>query len=328
MAKTQIADVIVPEVFNPYVIERTAELIAMFMGGIVSTNPELNALALAGGKLINMPFWNDLTGDDEVLSDSSSLTPAKIDAGQDIATLLMRGKSWSVNDLAKALSGDDPMAAIGDLVANYKFRKLQAAMFASLKGVFADNVANDASDMSIDVASETVAGQSATTRFSQDNFIDTTSTFGDAWEKVTGIGVHSGVFAQMQKQDLITFEPVSEQDVEIPMYLRKRVIVDDGCPVRAGTTDGLVYTSYLFGQGAIGFGDGEAPVPSETDRDSLAGDDILIARWHSLLHPRGVAFQSSSVAGSSATNAELEAAANWDRVYTRKNVRLAQLITN
>jgi len=109
MATTQIADVIVPEVFNPYVVQRTAELSALRRSGIAQGSPELNRLASAGGKLINMPFWNDLSGADEVLSDAAALTPAKITAGQDIAVLLMRGKAWSVNDLATALSGDDPM---------------------------------------------------------------------------------------------------------------------------------------------------------------------------------------------------------------------------
>lgn len=122
---TKIADVIVPEVFNPYVIERTAELSALVKCGIIVKDKELDALALAGGRLINMPYWKDLNGDDEVLDDNGALTPGKITAGQDVAALLMRGKAWSVNDLATALSGDDPMKAIGDLVAEYWARQRQ-----------------------------------------------------------------------------------------------------------------------------------------------------------------------------------------------------------
>jgi len=34
----------------------------------------------------------------------------------------------------------------------------------------------------------------------------------------------------------------------------RRVVVDDNLPTRAGTTDGTVYTTYLFGQGAFGKG--------------------------------------------------------------------------
>ena len=74
MADTKISDIIVPEVFNPYVVERTAELTAFLTGGIVTADAAFNALASQGGTTINMPFYTDLTGESEILSDSSALT--------------------------------------------------------------------------------------------------------------------------------------------------------------------------------------------------------------------------------------------------------------
>lgn len=65
-----------------------------------------------------------------------------------------------------------------------------------------------------------------------------------------------------------------------------------------------------------------SPVPTETDRDSLAGEDILINRQHFLLHPRGVKFTDTSVAKKSPSNAELADQANWSRVYENKNIRI------
>ena len=125
---------------------------ALVAAGIISQDAQLDALARAGGKLINMPFWSDLSGADEVLSDSGSLTPAAIAASKDVAALFMRGKAWSVNDLAKALSGADPMRVVGDLVAGYWARREQVQLFAILKGVFADNLANDGGDLISDIS--------------------------------------------------------------------------------------------------------------------------------------------------------------------------------
>lgn len=307
---TKIADVIVPEIFNPYVIERTAELSALVRSGIVVRNPELDALATAGGKLINMPYWKDLTGDDEVLDDNGALTPDKITAGQDVAALLMRGKAWSTNDLAKALSGDDPMRAIGDLVAEYWARQRQKTLLSILKGVFASSTmsgnVHDISALDGDLA-----------KINGTSFIDAKTKLGDASDKLTAVAMHSSVFASLEKQNLISYIPNSQGVVEFPTYMNKRVIVDDGCPLEAD-----VYTTYLFGQGAIGEGNGQAPVPTETDRDSLAGEDILINRQHFLLHPRGVKFTNSSVAKSSPSNAELAKEANWNRVYENKKIRI------
>lgn len=333
MASTKIADVIVPDVFNPYVIERTAELARFYMGGIVSNDAELDRLASAGGKLINMPFWKDLSGDDEVLSDTASLTPAKIAASQDVAALLMRGKAWSVNDLAKALSGDDPMRAIGDLVATYWARRFQAVGMASLKGVFADNVANNSSDMVHDVAGATNADVTADTKFSADTFIDGQSTFGDAIGSVSGIGFHPDVYYNLKKLDKISFEKESKGELEMETYRGLPVIVDRNLPFTpaggaATTSTAPKYSTYLFGTGALGLGQGGAPVPTETDRDSLAGEDILVTRHHFVMHPRGVKFASGSVVGASPTNAELGDALNWTRVYERQNVRIASIATN
>lgn len=342
MAATKISDVVVPEVFNPYVIQRTAEVFKLYMGNIIGIDPKFNILATAGGKLINMPFWNDLTGDDEVLSDATPLTVNPITTGQDIAALFMRGKAWGANDLAKALAGDDPMAAIASLVANYKFRKLQTLLVKILNGVIADNVANDSGDMVHDIAIEDGDNSDETNWIGSDAVVDAiTGTMGDAYDRLSGMCMHSTVFATLQKQNQIVYldsagavvtvpqgKAPADGEIVIPTYLGKRVLVDDNMPAVAGSTSGYKYTTYIFGPEAVAFGDGSAPVPTETDRDSLQGDDILVHRWHVILHPRGIAFQSGSVAGASPTNAEAALAANWDRVWDRKNVRIAALVTN
>lgn len=313
---TKISDIIVPEVFNDYFINRTSEMARFYMGGIVSNDPQLNALATAGGKLVNMPFFNDLTGDDEILTDSGALTPGKIDSEQDIAALHARGRAWGVNDLAKAFSVGraDPMAAIGDLVSEYWARRYQQVALASLKGAVASNVANNGGDM--------VAG-SGTTAFDADLFIDGQATFGDAIGGLAGIAMHPVVYHNLKKKDNISFEKESLGSLEVETYRGLRVIVDRNMPLDTG-----VYTSYLFGNGALGMGNGAAPTPSETDRDSLAGEDFLITRTHFIMHPRGIKFNNATVASTTPANGELELAANWSRVYEREQVRIAAIRSN
>ena len=318
MAKTVIADIIVPEVFNPYVIERTAKLSAFYQSGIIARNPELDRLASSGGKLLNMPFWEDLTGDDEVLSDSTALTVGKIKAGQDVAALLTRGRAWSVNDLAKALSGDDPMAAIGDLVAEYWARRFQAILIETLNGIFGNNATlmntnqHDISGTPTKKDDDVISAKTA---------VDAIYKLGDNADKLTGFAMHSATVAKLTKDDLIETIPPSEGKSAVRMFLGKPVVVDDSLPVNTSTG---VYTTYIFGAGAFGWGEGGAPVPVETARDALAGDDILIHRRHFILHPRGVAFQNKVVTGATPSNTELANYQNWKRVYESKNVRIVQ----
>lgn len=331
---TRLADILVPSVWVPYFIQRTAELSSLIQSGIVIPDPELDILAAKGGTLINMPFFNDLNGEDEVLSDTTPLSVNKITTGKDIARLLMRGKAWGASDLSKALSGADPMAAIADLVAAYWDRREQATLVAMLNGVLADNLANDAGDLiqANAITNGTPGSFAAANLIGSDAIIDARTKLGDAAGKLTAIMMHSTPYSRLQKLDLIDMKPDSQGNLNIPTYLGLRVIVDDGCPVvnanGTNATNGYTYTSYLFGSGAIGRGEGIAPVPVETDRDSLQGEDYLINRRHFILHPRGIKWTENTCAGTSPTNAELATAANWDRVYEKKNIRIVALRTN
>jgi hypothetical protein len=273
-----------------------------------------------------MPFWNDLSGEDENLKDTEgwALTPDKITSGQDMATQLFRGKAWSTTDLSKTLSGDDPMAAIGDLVAGYWNRRMQAALITTLKGAFTTIVNTHVNDISIADG----ANASDTNKISGAAIVDTMSKLGDAYEVLTGIVMHSIPYFNMVKQGLVEDVRDTQGNVLYKSYLGKRIVIDDGVPVTAGGTSGYKYTTYLFGNGAIGYGEGSPEVPTETDRDKLAGEDILINRKHFVLHPRGIKFTNASVTDVAPSNAEMALAANWSKIYSDKHIRMVALITN
>src|SRR5690606_15076718 len=116
--------------------------------------------------------------------------------------------------------------------------------------------------------------------------------------------------------------PISDESDRVPTYMGKRVIVDDGIPFDTSTKETV---TYIFGPGAIalGNGDGMGAVPlTETDRDSLAGEDYLINRRVFILHPRGVKWTEANVSGAFPTNEELANPANWQRVYEPKAIRI------
>ena len=74
MAITKIADVIVPELFNRYVINRTMELSAFFQSGIVVNSPKFDALASEAARTHNMPFFEDLQGESEAILEDVKMT--------------------------------------------------------------------------------------------------------------------------------------------------------------------------------------------------------------------------------------------------------------
>ena len=335
MAKTAVADIIVPSLFEKYAIERTAELSAFGQCGIVEHAPEFDELANMGGRTVEMPFWKDLTATRQLLSDAGTLTVNKITSDKDIARIHNDAQSWSVNHLAKVISGDDPMQAIVDLVGDYWARTDEGIIVSCLKGIFG---AASMAGNKLSIASETIAGQSVATRLNGATFVDATAKLGDRADRLTAVAMHSATEAALRKLDLIDFIPDSEGKSQIRTFQGRRVVVDDNLPTRAGTTDGTVYTTYLFGQGA--FARGAAPLDStplqggfgtegvELTRQALDSDTVLINRRRYILHPRGVKFTSASVAADSPTNAELENQANWTRVFENKNVRIVAIEHN
>ncbi len=335
MSKTAVADIIIPTEFEKYSIERTAELATFGQCGIIESAPEFDAIASEGGREVKMPFWKDLTATRQLLSDSATLAVNKITTDQDIARLHNDAQVWSVNHLTKVISGDDPMGAIVDLVGEYWARTDEGLVVSCLKGMFG---AATMSGNLLAIHSESIAAQTSATKLNGSTFVDACTKLGDRSDRLTAVAMHSATEAALRKLDLIDFIPDSEGKAMLRTFQGRRVVVDDNLPSRVGTTDGTVYTTYLFGQGAFAKGSAmldSAPLQGgfgtegvELARVPLDSDTVLINRRRYVLHPRGVKFTSASVAGDSPTNAELETASNWTRVWEAKNVRIVAVTHN
>lgn len=315
---TTLSDVIVPELFTPYVIQRTMELSALFNSGIVERNAEFDRLASEAAPVHTMPFFADLTGDPEDVVEGADLTAAGIESKTDVSTTIRRAKMWSSTDLAAAMAGSDPMKAIGDLVAGFWARSMQKELVSELKGIFASE---SMADHVLNISGNTgvAANISAT------SFFDALQKMGDAADTLTAVAMHSATKTYLMKQNLITTQRDSS-DASFDVYQGRRVVVDDGCPVADG-----VYTTYLFGERAVAFGEGSPVgfVPTETTRDPKKGSgvDYLINRHTFILHPRGIKWTNKTRAhAETVSRKELEDGTNWKRAYESKAIRVVALV--
>jgi hypothetical protein len=107
-----------------------------------------------------------------------------------------RKRAWSVNDLAKALSGDDPMAAIGDLVAAYWARRFQVILIKILDGIYGNDATlmtgnkHDISGASDADGDDVISAKTA---------VDAIYKLGDSADKLTGFAMHSATVAKLAK---------------------------------------------------------------------------------------------------------------------------------
>jgi hypothetical protein len=308
---------IVPTKFNKYVQVLATEKSRLFQSGIIT---DLSSVidAEIEGKTVNMPFFNDLDASDaeQVLDDTTDLTVGKMTTGQDVAVKLLRGKAFGTSDLAADLSGADPIDAIANRFAEWWNKRMQTALLATLAG----SMGSAAMAANVNDISALTAGAQY---FDADSFIDSAFLLGDEQGGLTGVAVHSLTLKAMVKADLIDFMPDSEGKLTIPTYLGKAVLVDDSMPVSgAGAT--RVFTTYIFGQGAVGYGERSPKVPVEVERQALKGmgQEYIVNRRQWVMHPRGIKWLGSTQVGVTPSNTELATTTNWQRVYDPKVIRI------
>jgi len=115
MANNKLQDIIIPELFAPYVIMRTKELSALINSGAAQSNTMIDTNISNGVKHFKVSY-----------DKHASIT----------IPVLVRGKAWTATELADAIDSDAPMTNIGEIIAKWWNIQEQKIMAAILSGVF------------------------------------------------------------------------------------------------------------------------------------------------------------------------------------------------
>lgn len=345
MAITTIGDIVtgnVPVILS-YMTQDPVERTAFFQSGVLAQSPYAAAIANGPSNLANIPFWKAIDTSiepnysNDVYQDIA--TPRAINTGDMMARVAYLNEGFGQADLTVELTNQNPLQSIANRLENFWQRQAQRRLIATALGIYNDNrVATDAyhekDDMVIDVAS---AGG-----FDAGAFIDATMTMGDALvgnagEVLGTMAVHSYVYGQMRKAQLIDFVRDADNNTMISTYQGYRLVVDDAMTV-VGTGASRQFISVIFGNGAIGYGEGTPSNPLAYEREESRGNgggvETLWSRRTWLMHPLGYSFTSAVITGNgsetvprSASWQDLANADNWNRVVERKHVPIAFLVT-
>ena len=335
MATVQIADIYDPLRFASMAQEKQIQKNAFIQSGVMVADSGLVSLCSMSGMAGEYDQIKPLdVGEPDYSSDNptDNATPDKLGTQLLKYRKAARTKQWSAMDIARGIGLNDPVTGITDRIGHYWAVDNQRRLINSLVGIYEDNKANYSSDMIVDVSTDAAGAATADELASAKNFLDALALKGDM-DNISAFAVHSSVFYGLRKarQLVDNHDPVT--NTMFTTFEGKRIIFDDSLPAVSGSNR-VAYTSILFGAGSVAYGEGNMPntLASELFRDPKAGNgsgqDTIFSRRTDIIMPVGFSWSDTARSGLSATYAELQNAANWQRVWDAKNIPLSFLVTN
>lgn len=305
-----------------------------------------------------IPYFGLIAGDAQNYDGVSDLSPERTDTFEQGVFTYGRMMGWTEADFSYDVTGGvDFMANVRNQITRYWNDRDQDTILSILKGIFGMSTTGtgnvktanaafvsehtyDISQSSADVKTDSTMKMDATTLNSAIQ-----KACGDNKQKFSLVICHSVVATNLENMKLLSYLKYTdangvERDLGMATWNGRTVLIDDTMPVEpknVGSTGGDIslYTTYVLGEGAIGFEPLGAKVPYEMVRDAKTkgGEDTLISRKRNAVSVAGISYLKADQATNSPTNAELEKGKNWSLVsngtdcIAHKAVPIARIIS-
>lgn len=277
MATTSLSDIINPEVLGSQVSAKFPDRMVLANTNLVEINSEF-PLGVPGTRF-KMPFWKRI-GAFAALTEGTAMTPGKIQATAENATVQRAGGAFAVDDVSELVSKADPVSEIADQIARRAAEYIDAALVGQLE--LTPNVFDQTG------ANHTNAGLT----MDQNAIIRSMLSLGDNYGALVNGGrliMHSKVYGDLIQLGAIQNQYQSGMDVlktgMVPTLLGLPIEISD--LVTTTTTSGVItYHTYIVGVGSLAL-IYQRQVMTEFDRDILMQNDIIASTCHFAPHLYG-----------------------------------------
>lgn len=298
-----------------------------------------------------LPYFGLIGGEAQNYDGATLLVPETTKTYEQGVFTFGRMKAWTEGDFSYDITGGaDFMANVRQQIIEYWNEIDQDVILSLLKGIFSMSDTKYGKANQSFVTSHTLdvsaPGDTATTEDMKVG-ADTLNTAiqqacGEHKGKFSLVIMHSVVATRLENLNLLGYLKYTDasgvqRDLGLATWNGRTVIIDDSMPTKAeGTANKhTIYTTYVLGDGALGWEDVGAKVPFEMARDPYmrGGQDSLISRKRNALSVSGISYLKTTQATNSPTNAELELAANWELVndgttaISDKGIAIARIIS-
>ncbi len=314
-----------PEVFAQMMQEVDYWKTPVIASGVVQQDPSIMNLIGEKGNVATIPIYTPHNGYEAEMArlnndGNTANTPVALSGKKQTCMLIQRMKAFRQNDFTKELTGADPLTMIRNRIAGYYAQVWERELMNITKAVLSNEALSghvtDLTGKDLVTAGMIYDAEQA--------------TLGDMAGGLGLIVMHSKIYAEFQKLELVEFEKYVTQgalrrDIQLPTIAGKKVLVTDYNTVENG-----VYSTYLLGEGAFLSCDKmnyQNPYYTDYDPESSAGVEKFYTKQGKVLHPNGMSLAVDNIAAESPTFAELGNAANWSLKYNTKNVKLGVIKT-
>lgn len=315
-----------------------------FESGLLTNNPLVQQAAASSTQIVELPYWGDLDASVEPNYSNDQYqdiaVPQKIATGSLKARNAHLNEGWGVMSLVQELAASDPFERIAARLDTYWRQEAELRLVATLKGLLADNIADNAGDMRVDLAA---AAPSANA------IIDAQATMGDAFGDIAGVVMHSKLYFAMAKAGLTDETPSATATglrnrtvMGLPVIVNDKAMTATVATVAKNVAVFLGRDAFAYGMSepggvvARGF---ETSYALEYDREAARGNgggaDTLWSRRNMIVHPLGYDFTSTSITGNGTETVargagwtDLANPVNWVRRAGRKQVPISFLLFN
>lgn len=308
-----------------------------------------------------LPFFGLIGGDALNYDGQTNLTADRTDTFEQGVFVYGRMKGWTEADFSYDVTGGvDFMGNVRNQINRYWNDVDQGTLLAILEGIFAMAATGTGAIKTANaefVDKHTYDISSLATE--EDQRMGATSlnvaiqkACGDHKQKFSLVICHSTVATNLENLKLLAYLKYTdaegiERDLEMGTWNGRLVIVDDSMPVEVvpavPASEGVQaqdsytkYTTYVLGEGAIGFEPVGAKVPYEMVRDAKTngGEDTLISRKRNAVSVAGISYLKAVQATNSPTDAELKNGKNWalvsngsSKTISHKAIPIARIIS-
>lgn len=247
MAVTDLTKLIIPPVFNQWVIDHLDDTNNLLKSGIITNNTDIGDL-LAPGVTVQIPYIKAKKVLPDKWSDNVDKQSYSIGAGSMQGMKLYETLTYSNTKLSALISGAPTATAIAQAMTEDWTAGDENALIKLLQGIF--GVADIKEAKMIDMTEVSPTNSD----FNSTGWLAARTLMGDKANQLTNIAVNSATEAMMNEEDLKDHgSEVSSQVAPYGTFHGMVITIDDQIPLDLSDPKKPKSTCYIFSAGAVSY---------------------------------------------------------------------------